>query len=218
MVVQSPPPLRQGPLVLASTSAFRKELLARLGVQFVTADPGIDETPFKEQYEEPESLVCALSEAKARAVQSRYPQAWIIGSDQCAEINGRIFGKPTSLEAAVEQLMLLSGRTHRLITGLCVLDASTGRRDLHVDVHRMTLRRLSRRQAQLYVSRDRPIDCAGAYRIESAGIALFETIEGADYTAVIGLPLMRLASILSNQGFDVLSADEQDSPPSSIAP
>lgn len=192
-------------LVLASTSPHRRSLLQQLGVPFVAADPMLDEEPFKLAGRSPEQLVVALAEAKASAVRARYPGALIIGSDQCAELDGRILGKPGSLQATVEQLAALSGRTHRLLTGMCVLDAARGTSRTHLDVHRMTMRRLDRRQLESYASTDRPFDCAGGYRIEARGVALFEDVEGHDQTAVVGLPLMRLAIMLAEAGLDVLT-------------
>ena len=194
-------------LVLASTSPHRRALLQQLGVPFVAADPMLDEEPFKLAGLSPEQLVVALAEAKASAVRARFPHSLIIGSDQCAELDGRILGKPGSLEATIDQLASLSGRTHRLLTGLCVLDAATGGSRTHLDVHRMTMRSLERRQLESYASQDRPFDCAGGYRIESRGVALFEAVDGQDQTAVVGLPLMQLSIMLADAGLDVLTGE-----------
>jgi len=192
-------------LVLASTSPHRRALLQQLGVPFVAVDPMLDEEPYKRTGVSPEELVVALAEAKANAVRSRFPQALIVGSDQCAELDGRILGKPGSLEATVDQLVSLSGRTHRLLTGLCVLNAGAGSSRTHLDIHCMTMRRLGRHQLERYASADRPFDCAGGYRIESRGVALFEAVDGQDQTAVVGLPLMQLAILLAQEGLDVLT-------------
>lgn len=189
-------------LVLASTSQHRRMLMARLAAPFVAVDSGLDEAPFKTLGLPPAELVCKLAEAKARAVRQSYPQALIIGSDQCAEIDGQILGKPGSVEANVEQLAMLAGRAHRLLTGLCVLDASSGNCQIHLDVHVLHMRPLTREQIQRYVDRDRPLDCAGGYRIETSGMALFERVEGQDTTAVIGLPMMQLVTTLLKMGFD----------------
>ncbi len=191
-------------LVLASTSPHRRSLLERLGFPFEIVDPRLDETPFKREGIRPDELVVRLAEAKARAVLDAFPGSLVVGSDQCAEVDGRILGKPGSFEAAVDQLASLAGKTHRLLTGTCVLDTKTGVARTDLDVHRMTMRKLDRRQLEGYAMRDRPFDCAGAYRVESCGIALFERIEGIDHSAIVGLPLMRLAMLLAEAGLDVL--------------
>ena len=192
------------PLVLASTSPHRRALLSRLAVEFTAADPPVDEAPYQERARSAETLVRTLAEAKARALVSKYPLSLIIGADQCAELDGAILGKPGTVQGAVEQLERMAGRTHRLVTGVCVLDASTGHSQVHVDIHRLTLRPLTRSQIERYVQLDEPLWCAGSYKIESLGVALFERIEGHDSTAVIGLPLMRLTQMLANAGIDML--------------
>ncbi len=196
-------------LVLASTSPHRRSLLERLGFPFEIVDPLLDETPFKREGILPEELVVQLAEAKARAVLDAFPDSLVVGSDQCAEVDGRILGKPGAFDASVNQLALLAGRTHRLLTGTCVLDTRTGVARTDLDVHRMTMRKLERRQLEAYAMRDRPFDCAGGYRVESSGIALFERIEGSDHTAIVGLPLMRLAGLLAEAGLDVLLAPSE---------
>ena len=175
-------------------------LLQQAGFAFHACDPMLDELPFKHQALTPERLVVTLAEAKARAVQPIWPHGWIIGSDQCAEIDGSVLGKPGDFQQTIEQLERLSGRTHRLLTGLCLLDAETGRARVHLDVHTLHMRRLTHTQLETYVARDRPYDCAGGYRIEAQGIRLFESIEGHDYTAIIGLPVMQLATMLAEAG------------------
>ena len=180
------------PIVLASTSAHRRALVARLGIAFETADPALDEDPYKQRGLLPEQMVAALSEAKARALVKTRPDALLIGSDQCAEIDGRVLGKPGGRQQAVSQLALLAGRTHRLLTGLCLLDAVSGEATMAVDVHALTMRALHRSEIERYVDREQPYDCAGGYKIEGAGIALFESIQGEDHTAIVGLPMMRL--------------------------
>jgi septum formation protein len=200
--VGNPPDPR--PIVLASTSPYRKAQLARLGLPFHTADPSVDESPFKQRGLPPDQLVAELSRAKARACAAAWPNAVLIGADQCAELDGEILGKPGSVSRAVAQLRRARGRTHRLLTGVCVLDATTSAEMVHVDEHRLTMRALTDAQIRDYVEADQPLDCAGAYKIEALGIALFERIEGCDASAITGLPLMMLTTMLMRVGIDVI--------------
>lgn len=188
-------------IVLASTSRYRAELLGRLGVPFEAVAPGVDESGLDLP---PRELAAALAAAKARAVAERDGDAIVIGSDQVASIDGDVLGKPGTVERAQAQLARLSGRTHELITGVCVVDARTGGRLDHLDVHTMTLRPLSHAEIADYVGRDRPLDCAGAYKIEGLGIALMAAIEGDDFTAITGLPLIAVTRMLGALGAEVL--------------
>ncbi len=190
------------PVVLASTSPYRRALLERLSFSFEIASPDVDEQAVQARADGPASLVRTLGLAKARAVAAQHPGAVVIGSDQCAAIDDRILGKPGTREQAVEQLMALSGRTHDLWTSVAVVDGSG--EEVEIDHHRLTMRPLDRATIQRYVAVDDPVDCAGAYKIESAGIALFERIEGEDFTAIIGLPLTRVVRLLSRFGIEVL--------------
>jgi septum formation protein len=200
-----PPETRPGKLVLASTSPYRKQLLARLRVPFESLDPSVDEDAYKGRGLPPNELVRALAEAKARAIGQVRPRDLIVGGDQCASLDGLILGKPLSFEGAVDQLAMLAGRTHLLITALSLLDPTSGRCDTVVDVHEMTMRPLDRGQIQRYVAIDRPMDCAGSYKLESLGVALFERVAGSDPTAIVGMPLMRLVSMLDAMGYDVFA-------------
>ncbi len=190
-------------LILASTSRYRHALMARLGVPFEAVGSGVDET---NPGLGPDALALYLAEAKARAVPAE-PAALVIGSDQVVDLDGDVLGKPGSVEAAVDQLARLSGRSHRLITAVAVVD-SERRCETAVDVHTLTMRQLPRETLRRYVEHDMPLDCCGAYRLEGRGIALFETIEAdpvtADDTAIIGLPLMKLLAVLRRFGFDLL--------------
>ncbi len=192
-------------LVLASTSKYRRQLLERLRIPFEAVDPEVDETPLQQRGLPPKDLVRTLAQTKARAAATRYSHAIILGGDQCATIDGIVLGKPGSIDRAVEQLEELAGRTHQLVTALCVIDTTSGHEDTIVDVHDMTLRPLSRPQIRRYVEVDCPVDCAGSYKLESLGVALFEEVSGRDPTAIVGVPLMRLASMLARVGFDVFT-------------
>ena len=146
-----------------------------------------------------------LSLRKARSLAGRFPDALSVGADQIAEVGGERLHKPGNEENAREQLHKLAGRAHRLVTAVTVLRA----RDLHgesiVDVHTLTMRPLSRAAIESYVAREKPLDCAGSYRIEALGIALFERVEGLDFTAIVGLPLTALVALLLRFGVDVLT-------------
>lgn len=192
-------------LVLASTSPYRRQLLARLRVDFDAVDSRVDEDAHKARGLKPDQLVRELAEAKARAVSTIRPDALIIAGDQMAVLDGRLLGKPSSVDGCVQQLSLLAGRTHQLITALCVLDATSGAIETVVDVHDMTMRGLEEGQIRRYVNLDEPLDCAGSYKLESFGVALFERVAGSDPTAIVGMPLMRLVTMLGKMGYDVFA-------------
>lgn len=190
-------------LVLASTSPFRQELLAKLGLPFVTASPHTDETRLAN--EDPRALVMRLAEAKARAVADAHPRALIIGSDQVACIDGQVLGKPGSRERASEQLRRASGREVLFHTGLCLLRASDGAAQVVCEDFGVRFRRLAAAQIDAYLDREQPFGCAGSFKSEGLGIALFERLDGADPNALIGLPLIRLVDMLGRFGVDVLT-------------
>jgi septum formation protein len=186
-------------LILASASRYKREALERLGIPFDCEAPDVDETPLPG--EAPEALVLRLCEQKARVVSALRPGALVIAADQVAELDGEILHKPGSEERACLQLEALSGRTHRLLTAVAVTDGA--RLERRLDVHVMTMRPLSREAIERYVARDYPVDCAGAYKIERAGIALFASVVGADPQAIVGLPLMSLVDLLLRFGVEV---------------
>ncbi len=189
-------------LVLASTSIYRRELLNRLGLSFVTAAPEIDES--SQHDESPQQLVRRLAEAKARAVAEQYPDALIIGSDQVATVAGRILGKPGGHEQAMEQLRLASGKRLQFITGLCLLNARTGVAQVEVVPFTVVFRVLDDRQIENYLRREQPYHCAGSFKSEALGIALCERFDGEDPNALIGLPLIRLIHMLEKEGINVI--------------
>ena len=198
-----PLPAAQRSLVLASTSPYRQALLERLGIPFTIVAPKADETP--EATESPAQTALRLSEVKARSVAAQHAGSLIIGSDQVADCDGQPIGKPGELAKARAMLRLLSGRTVVFHTGIALLDAASGRcASALVDV-RSTFRRLSLAEIDAYLARERPYDCAGAVKSEGLGIALFEAIESDDPTALIGLPLIRLTSMLRDAGVPVLA-------------
>jgi septum formation protein len=198
-------------LVLASTSRYRRDLLARLGLPFSTRAPACDEEALKARLlhsgtsapsaPPAERLAPALARAKAESLQEAEPGAVLLGADQVAALDDEILGKPGTAEQAAAQLTLLAGRTHVLVTAVALLHE--GRLRAHADVTRLTMRPLSPAQIDRYVAADAPLDCAGSYRIEARGIALFERVESADHTAIVGLPLIALASMLAEMGYPV---------------
>ncbi len=189
-------------LILASTSPFRRELLMRLGLPFVVEAPEADETRLPG--EEAPALVARLAEQKARAVARAAPAALIIGSDQVAVLDGDIIGKPGDHPRAVAQLQRASGRTVIFHTGLCLLDSASGQCQVAVEEFRVVFRPLTATMIEAYLQREQPYQCAGSFKSEGLGIALFERLEGDDPTSLIGLPLIRLIRMLEAAGTAVL--------------
>jgi septum formation protein len=192
-------------LVLASTSPYRRALLDRLGLTFLTAAPDVDETRYPD--EPARDLVLRLAEAKARAVAPAHPEALIIGSDQVATIGETILGKPGNRESAMSQLSQATGKTAVFYTGLCLFNAATGQARTLCEPFRVHFRQLSSRQIAGYIDREQPFDCAGSFKSEGLGIALFERVEGDDPNALIGLPLIRLVELLQAEGLDILAGN-----------
>ncbi|ODT96479.1 MAG: septum formation protein Maf [Planctomycetes bacterium SCN 63-9] len=188
-------------LVLASTSPYRRILLERLGIPFRCVAPRFDEANFPGEGLDPRSLAEALAVGKALSVEAELPDATIIGSDQLVALEGRVFGKPGSAEKAVEQLEAMSGRSHQLVTAMVV--RHQGQTIRHVDLTNLHMRALDLDAIRRYVERDRPYDCAGSYKLEAAGITLFDRIETDDQTAITGLPLIALTSILRGLGYPI---------------
>jgi septum formation protein len=189
-------------LVLASSSPYRRAQLSQLGVPFGAQSPDVDEDAFKTLSADPSTTALTLAAHKARDVARRYPESHVLGADQLVDLSGEILGKPESPEAAVAQLMRLEGRAHRLLTAIALVGPGGGAHT-HLEVHTLHMRGLSRSEIERYVTRDEPLDCAGSYKIECAGIALFERIEGHDFTAIVGLPLLALTSMLRAAGFAI---------------
>jgi septum formation protein len=186
------------PLVLASSSSYRKALLERLGLPFAVVAPSVDETP--RPGEAPAELALRLAEIKARAVAPAHPGALIIGSDQVAEFAGAAIGKPRDRAHALEMLRAMRGRSIVFHTALALLNSSSGRLQLALVDVASTFRMLDDATLEAYIDTDRPYDCAGAVRAETLGIALFTRIASDDPTALIGLPLIRLTDMLLSEG------------------
>lgn len=188
-------------LILASTSPYRRAQLARLGLPFACQAPGIDEDDWKQANLAPRELAERLAVAKAASVAANALDATVIGGDQLVALDGDILGKPGDRRGAVAQLERLSGRSHELITAIAV--AHAGQIRTHVDITRLRMRPLDRAGIERYVDADQPCDCAGSYKLESRGIVLFETIESADQSAITGLPLIALTSMLGEIGYPI---------------
>ena len=185
-------------LILASTSPYRRELLDRLGLPFEVGSPQTDESRLPG--ESPEALALRLSEAKARAVASAHPDALIIGSDQVATVDGLSYGKPGSHERAVEQLRALSGKTVNFYTGLCLYNARNGRVEVCGVPTLVTFRDLTDEEIERYLHREPAHDCAGSAKSEGFGITLMSRIAGDDPSALVGLPLIALCTLLRKNG------------------
>lgn len=190
-------------LVLASTSPYRRELLSRLGLPFSVASPDTDESPLPG--EAAETLALRLAEAKARAVAPAYPQALIIGSDQVAIANGKIYGKPGTHERAVAQLQELSGQSVNFYTALCLYDSRNDSRQICGVPTQVKFRSLSNSEIENYLAREPAYNCAGSAKSEGLGIALLDSLSGDDPNALVGLPLIALCAMLRQAGMNPLA-------------
>lgn len=190
------------PLILGSTSRYRKELLSRLGIPFDTASPEVDETP--QPGEQPANLALRLALAKAREVAQRHPGAVVIGSDQVADLHGEPLGKPGTHERAVAQLRRMRGETVVFQTALAVVCLETGFEQVDLAPVSVVFRPLSDAEIENYLRAEQPYDCAGSAKSEGLGIALLERIDNDDPTALVGLPLIRTCRMIRAAGVHVL--------------
>ena len=188
-------------LILASTSSYRRELLGRLGLPFECVAPGADETRLPG--EPAEHMAARLARLKAEAVAGRHPGAVVIGSDQVALRGHDVLGKPGTVERCREQLQASSGREVEFLTAVHVIDGLAGRAESHVDRTVVRFRVLTDAEIDRYIARDAPLDCAGGFKAEALGIALFESIDSDDPTGLTGLPLAWVAGALRRTGFAV---------------
>lgn len=189
------------PLLLASSSPYRRELLARLQLPFICSSPNIDESyrPGEPAVE----LVKRLAEQKARALAGRHPAHLIIGSDQVAVLGERIIGKPYSFDKAREQLMASSGASVTFLTGLALLNSQTGECQVDCVPFTVHMRTLDTARIERYLHAEQPYDCAGSFKAEGLGVSLFRSTEGPDATSLIGLPLIRLIDMLLAEGVQI---------------
>lgn len=195
----------QTKLILASSSPFRRELLGRLGLDYECRSPEIDESRLAG--EDAAAYVCRLAEAKAREIAAAEPAALVIGADQCALLDGDLLGKPGTHARALAQLRRAQGRTVVFHTGLCLLGIDAGFKRVEDVVFEVDFRTLDDARLDAYLRREQPYDCAGSFKAEGLGIALFERLRGDDPAALIGLPLIRLVAMLEAAGIDVLQAN-----------
>jgi len=191
--------MTQRPLILASTSPYRRSLLERLGVPFEVARPGVDEAPLAD--EAPRDRAARLSLAKARAVADQHRGAIVIGSDQVAALGTHVLDKPGDEAICRAQLAALSGNSAYFFTGCAVVGVEAQLSLEHIDLTTVHFRSLGGDEIRRYVERERPLDCAGGFKVEALGITLFERIENSDPTALIGLPLVWLAGALRRAGY-----------------
>ena len=190
------------PLILGSTSRYRKELLTRLRIPFETAAPDVDETPHSN--ESPKDLALRLALAKARAVALKYPEAVVIGSDQVADLDGTPLGKPGNHTNAILQLQRMRGKTVIFQTALSVVCIATGYERTDLAEVKVKFRNLSDAEIETYLRAEEPYDCAGSAKSEGLGIALLDAIDNDDPTALIGLPLIRTCQLLREAGVKLL--------------
>ena len=190
------------PLILASSSIYRRELLERLQLPFTVESPDVDETPHAN--ERPEETALRLAQLKARKVAERHPEALIIGCDQVATLDGLQLGKPMTHENATRQLQRMRGRTVTFHSALCLYNARTGSMQAEVEPYEVSFRHLSDVQIERYLRKEQPYHCAGSAKSEGLGIALIEWMRGNDPNALIGLPLILLISMLENEGVAVI--------------
>ena len=200
MFLKSPPSL-----ILASTSIYRRDLLARLRLPFSCIAPGIDET--RGTVERPLDLAQRFARAKASAVALEHPDAWVIGSDQVAAVEvyteEQVLGKHGTEARCIEQLRACSGRTLAFLTAVAVVRHNGRLAHEFVDTTRVSFRTLEEAAIARYVALEKPFDCAGGSKSEGLGITLCESIENADPSALIGLPLIRLSAVLRSVGFEL---------------
>jgi len=191
-------------IILASTSPYRKQLLQRLQIPFNCLAPEADETPLYNEL--PAPLAERLAGAKAQSLSATYPDALIIGSDQVASIDGHIMGKPGTHAAATAQLRASSGREVRFHTALALHCAKRKLDWFHVELYSAHFRNLSDESIENYLRREQPYDCAGSFKCEGLGIALFTRLQGNDPTSLQGLPLIALTDLLARAGLDILGS------------
>lgn len=189
------------PLLLASSSPYRRELLDRLRLPFVCASPDIDES--RQPNEPAVDLVTRLAREKAKALAEQFPDHLIIGSDQVAVLGEQILGKPHTFERALEQLKASSGNSVSFLTGLALFNSRTGECQVDCVPFTVHMRTLDEARISRYLHAEQPYDCAGSFKAEGLGVSLFRSTEGPDATSLIGLPLIRLVAMLMNEGIEL---------------
>ncbi|MBC8954174.1 nucleoside triphosphate pyrophosphatase [Xenorhabdus sp. PB62.4] len=191
------------PIVLSSTSVYRRLLLEKIGLPFTCASPDIDESP--QENESPENLVMRLAQAKACSLQLNYSNHLIIGSDQVCVLDNKITGKPHNFENAFIQLQKASGKCVTFYTGITLLNSKTGNIDTRCELFNVYFRELTETEIISYLNKEKPFNCAGSFKSEGLGITLFERLDGKDPNTLIGLPLITLTDMLIRQGINPLT-------------
>lgn len=194
-------------IILASSSKYRRKLLNTIIPNIICIVPGIDEQIHKN--ESPQDYVSRLAFEKAKSISIENKDALIIGADQCGELEGKIITKPKSHNEAVKQLNAASNKIVNFYTGLCLYNSSNHNHQIVCDKFEVKFRKLSKQQIESYLLTDKPYDCAGSFKSEGLGIALFEKMKGNDPNTLIGLPLIQLVSMLKNENIDVLTQTQQ---------
>lgn len=198
MTSQNPPTNK---LILASSSRYRRALLSRLNIEFDSISPDIDESQLTN--ESAHTYVQRLAAEKAHIIANQHQDQLIIGSDQCTVMNAKIIGKPHTREAAIQQLQAASGQQIEFLTGVCVMHQQTGWTRSFVETFWVSFRELSAAEIERYIDTEQPLDCAGSFKSEGLGISLTNAMKGDDPTALVGLPLIRLAQVLREFGWAV---------------
>jgi septum formation protein len=188
-----------GPIVLASSSIYRRGLLDRFLGEYEAVSPNVDESD--DGTEMPEHLAARLAREKAEAVSSTHRDSLIIGADQVAVLDDQVLGKPGDHQKAIEQLLAISGKSLQFLTAVCVLDPAGRTRHEYIDRTAVRFRQFDLRLAETYLRHDEPYDCAGSFKIEGAGSVLFESVQTDDPTALVGLPMIWLAETLRKLGY-----------------
>ena len=191
-------------IVLASSSPYRVKILQQLRLPFKTCTPDIDESP--KPGENTREYVSRLALEKARAVCNRFPDSLVIGSDQGCTLNGLILGKPGTHDAAFKHLKLCRGNWVEFQTGVALINTGSGQEHVEVETYRVKFRNLSDEEIRAYIALDKPLDCAGSFKVEEAGVCLFKAMEGNDYNTLLGLPLITLVTLLKKEGLNPLLA------------
>ena len=189
-------------LILASSSAYRRELLQKLQIPFSSISPKIDETALND--EKPHETALRLAQEKAKKIGADHPHALVIGCDQVATLDGEQLGKPGNHKKAVEQLKKIQGKEVKFYSALCLYNAATGNMQAEAVPYLVKFRQLSDKEIENYVTKEQPYDCAGSAKSEGLGIALIERMLGEDPNALIGLPLIKLVGMLKNENIDVI--------------
>lgn len=195
-------------LILASTSPYRKALLQQAGLEFKAISPLCNEDQLKDPALNATALTAKLAQHKAESLKNSYPDAFIIGSDQVLDFNGKIFGKSHNRENAIQQIKTLNGNEHTLVTSVYICGPNN-KAFVHTDIAYLKMRMLSESEIVEYIDSEKPFDCAGSYKIEQKGIALFESITSQDYHSIQGLPLIATLSALKSWGYPILNAAQK---------